>query len=441
MRRLVVLSCCMVVWMSGLCLAGAKEDYNQANKVYDAVRACMAVYSDRYGSLANRYLEQDGWKIEHYEQTSGGVDARVLVAKKQTGDGREIYVLAIVGTENAKDMKINLKVDKAYFAGSTLEEFEANVLKENVPSAEPKVHRGYHQFVQAVLTTKMLDAKGEPKLLSELLLADKNRKIYLAGHSLGGAAATLVGARLISMGVLPDQIEVITFGAPAVGNSAFAAQFAGILNLTRVVISGDPVTGVLQTLVGGYKQFGREVLWELPATADQPHSLAEYGDLAIKKYYDERQRALDSGEIKIVSSAEKLPRGAKVYIAPLQNNLPNPLKGEFWYMQQALSDQYRVLVPGCLLTAGPAFTNYRKQAAAVGCSWLIVPEVNGYRIKQEKNVYYITLDQTIYNVSTGAVASTVSFSMGTYSMTPLEAFIHDSRGAISSQKTIINGGK
>lgn len=428
----------MVFAMSGFVQAGAKEDYDQAYKMYIAAGACMAAYSDRYGSLANRYLEQDGWRIEHYQQAYGDVDARFLVAKKHTDDGQDIYVLAIVGTENAKDMKINLKTDKVYFAGSTLEEFEANAQKADIPSAEPKVHRGYHQFVQAGLMAKALDSKGESKLLCELLLADKNRKIYLTGHSLGGAAATLAGARLISMGVMPEQIEVITFGAPAVGNAVFAAQFAGTLNLTRVVIAGDPVTGVLQTLVGGYKQFGREVLWDLPATADQAHRLAEYGDLAIKKYYDQRQRALGSGEITLAIHAKSKTGVPGVYIAPLQNNLPESLAGEFWYMQQALSDQYRSLVPGCVLAEGTTAAAYRKQAAAAGCKWLIVPEVRGYRIKQEKNVYYITLDQTIYNVSTGNIASTVSFSMGTYNMTPLEAFIHDSRGVITNQISVLH---
>ncbi|HMM19270.1 MAG TPA: lipase family protein [Selenomonadales bacterium] len=434
MRRLVILTCCLIVWMSGLGQAGAREDYEQAYKVYIAAGACMAAYSDRYGGLANRYLEQNGWKIEHYEQTSGGADARFLVAKHRAGDGREMYVLAIVGTENARDVKTNLKVDKVYFAGSTLDEFEANSQKDDMPATAPKVHRGYHQFVQAALTASMPDGKGEPKPLSELLLADKNRKIYLVGHSLGGAAATLAGARLVSMGVLPEQIEIITFGAPAVGNAAFADQCGGALDLTRVVISGDPVTGALQTLVGGYKQFGREVLWEMPATADQPHRLAEYGDLAIKKYYDQRQQALASGEITLPSRSGKQPGEAGIYIAPLRNNLPEALTGEFWYMQQALADQYRELVPGYLLADAAAPAAYRKQAAAAGCKWLIIPEVRGYRAKQEKNVvYYITLDQTVYDVSTGAVASTVSFSMGTYNLTPLEAFIHDSRGVIANQ--------
>lgn len=425
MKWLIATVLCLALCVfPGLGYAGVKEDYEQGQKIFIAAGACFAAYSDRYGQLANKYLEQAGWQIDHYEKIGNSVDSRFLLATKSAGQGQPVFVLAFVGTENAKDMQANLETDKVYFAGANLDDFSGNAGKQEVPSSEPKVHRGFHEFVQAGLGVKVRDVDGDLKYVSELLLANKNKRIYLVGHSRGGAAATLAGARLVSMGVSPEQIEIITFGAPAVGNAAFAAQFGPVLNLTRVVIFGDPVTGVLQTLVGGYKQFGREVLWDDPVF-NHPHDITEYTDLAIKRYYDARQQAEKSGIIP--PRPDKGTSGAnagRVYIAPLKNSLRGRQTGEFPYIEQALRDEYRRVVPGYIFGDGADVDHLFKRAAQSGCKWLIVPEVSSYQMKDEQNVYYISLMQTIYDVTSRKVIKTGIFSTGTYNFTLLEAFIH-----------------
>ena len=55
-------------------------------------------------------------------------------------------------------------------------------------------------------------------LLTTLLQENPESKVDLAGHSLGGAAVTLLAARLTDLGVKSEQIEVITFGAPTAGS-------------------------------------------------------------------------------------------------------------------------------------------------------------------------------------------------------------------------------
>jgi len=326
MKQLLVVVCSIVIWMTpGFCYAEAMEDYDDAHKIYIAAGACAAVYSDRIGEVANRYLKQDGWKFDRYVQTQGHAGARFLFAKKDFGDGKQTYILAFVGTETSEDIDFDLQVDKVYFAGNTLEEFTANAAKEGVPSTSPKVHRGFLNFVESGLTAKTIDVDGTPLSLADMLLTNKECRIYLVGHSLGGAAATLAGAGLISMGVNPEQIEVITFGAPAVGNAAFAAQYDKVLKLTRIVISGDLVTGILQSLVGGYKQFGKEIHWEIDNSRDQNHNITEYIDVALKNYYDKRQQVLQAG-IKLPRSvATGYESGQSVYITPLKNSLPEAL--------------------------------------------------------------------------------------------------------------------
>jgi len=415
------------------------QDYEDAHKIYIAVGASVAAYDDRIGELTKEYLERDGWELDSYVQQQGNAGARFLLAKKDFGEGKQTYVLAFVGTETPADVNFDLKGDKVYFAGNSLEEFAINAAKRGVANTEPKVHRGFYEYMGSGLTAKTLGANGTPLLLSDILLANKDSKLYLVGHSLGGAAATLAGAGLINMGVHPEQVEVITFGAPAVGNAAFTAAFDPVLKLTRIVISGDPVTGIIQTLVGGYKQFGKEIRWTIRDTSDQNHRITEYVDLAVKNYYDKRQQALEAG-IQLRSPVVIAHEKQQVYIAPLKNNLPKGLTTEVWYMRQALCDKYGQRLPGCIIAPENDMNNWRTTAASAGYRWVVVPEVSVTQIRQEENINYINFSQTVYEVGTGAIVETASFSTGTYNLTPLEAFIHNLKGIDNNQSAWVLRG-
>ncbi|MEN6565984.1 MAG: hypothetical protein ABFC57_06755, partial [Veillonellales bacterium] len=424
MKRLLLLLLVagVLVCIPIISFAGPKEDYEQAYKIYLAAGASAAAYSDRLGDLANRYMEQDGWQIDHYIQVQGHTGARYLIARKE---GIPYYIVAIVGTENKRDIKTDLNVGKVYFAGSTPAEFAANAAKKDIPDTEPKVHRGFNEFIQAGPSAVLQNSQHTPISLPSLLTADKSRKLYLTGHSLGGAAATLAGARLLSIGISPEQMEIITFGAPAVGNAAFAAKFGPNLPLTRVVNSGDPVTGVLQTMVGSYQQFGREIKWYPPDTIDDAHRLTSYMDAAIKNYYDKRRQAIEAGMELPAPTAAKQTANGRVYIVPLRNNLPSDLTTDFWYMQEALQDEYRQTLPDYVTANSQTVpAAWQEEATASGCRWALTSEVSAIRVKQEKNTYYITVTQTVYDVATGTAVDTATYSTGTYNLTPLEAFIH-----------------
>jgi hypothetical protein len=423
MKRFSWLLAVLLWLLPAVCLADVRADFEEAYKLRMAAGACLAAYSDREGQLAYYYLTEEGWEIKQFRQTSEAADARFLLARKPADNSMpEAYLLAIVGTETIKDVKADLRTGKVYFAGSTAEEFAANAAKRDVGPGEPKVHQGFNDYVQTALTATTSDAAGgSQRRLAELLLADKNRKVFLVGHSLGGAAATIAGARLISMGVAPEQIEIITFGAPAVGNKAFADIFEPQLNLTRVVIRGDIVTGVLQGLVGGYYQFGREILWQQPRQVDlHPHDPLGYVDVALKNYYQVRQKALQAGAISLPPPLSPAEGRAHIQVAPAVSRLPAELAGEFWYMEQALTDEYRYGLRGAVLGTGNA-------GAAVDCRYTLVSEVSGKRLKNERNGYYINLQQTVLDAKSGAAVYVADFSTGTTSFTPLEAFIHATR--------------
>ncbi|MDT8903734.1 lipase family protein [Anaeroselena agilis] len=438
MKRLILL---LLVAIMTVCLApsaeaGVAEDFADAYEIRLAAAACLAAYSDRTGFLAREYLRQDGWEIIPFKKSSREADARFLLARNLTEKGRTRYVLAVVGTETFKDFQVDLRTDKVYFAGDTPDKFAANAKREDMPDTEPKVHRGFHEYVQTAFTART-DGEGQAKdrVLGELL-ADQSGEMLIVGHSLGGAAATIAGARLLATGVGPDQIRVITFGAPAVGNEAFGRQFSPKLNLTRVVIAGDPVTGVLQKLVGGYRQFGREMVWQRSALFEKgPHAMAEYLDLAMKNYYDRRTSAIQAG-VFTMPQASPPEAGPRLYIVPPADNLPAELKDEYRYMEQAFADQYRRLLPGYVL--GGAGVDPAKAAAAAGCRWYVVAELGGLKLKNERNQYFVTLHHTVYDTS-GHVVYLNAYSSVTANMTPLEALTHDAAGAVADLATWMEG--
>ena len=412
-RGLVCFLATSLILLTTLGYAGPREQYVEADKIHLSAGASVAAYQNRMGEIASRYLSQAGWRVDHYVQTAGRSGARFLVATRRAELGDPLYVVAIVGTENSKDVKMDLKTGKAGFAG---------------PDSPEKVHQGFKEFIQAGPTAIARNSGTPLPNFPELLKMNQRAKLLLTGHSLGGAAATLAGAYLIELGINPSQIEVISFGAPAVGNAAFAEKYGAVLNLTRVVINGDPVVTVLQGLVGGYRQFGQEIKFTIPETLEDPHNIAGYLDVAMKNHYDKRQAALLAGEAPLEQFVDRPVDLGKVCIAPLQNKLPNSLAGEYVYMREALLEEYRQTLPAATLLSAENPSEQISAATAQECRWLVAPRVEGVAVRQEKKIYYITNQQIVYEVQTQAVVDVADFSTGTYNLTPLEAFVHGFKG-------------
>ena len=412
--------------------AGALAEYEEAHKFYLVAIACMAAYSDRVAGFALNELEQEGWQAEAYVKTSSKTDARFLLSTKlQPKNDQPLYLLAVVGTETLKDVMTNLLVEKVYFAGVTPEEFEANAALKDVANSYPKVHKGYNHYVQEALAAQGRDGTEKSKRrLTDMLLAHKDGKLYLVGHSMGGAMATLAGARLIDMGVRPEQIEIITFGAPAVGNEAFRKQFEPVLNLTRIVTDGDPVTVALQKLVKGYKQFGQEIHWQVPNNMTvEPHQMTIYLDLATKHYYQKRQQAIQAGVLPgLVNEAQSAAGAPKIYVAPIGNHLSPVLQEEFFYMKEALQDEYRRTLPGYFIdTAQKGEGNVFEKARLADCQWVLETEIHENKIKNELSGFYITLEQSLQPVDKGNIVKFASYGRSSRTSTPLQALIHDTR--------------
>ena len=93
------------------------------------------------------------------------------------------------------------------------------------PAADPdlgSVHSGFEQAFQAVWPALMQQISAWQKAGK----LSANPKVYVTGHSKGGALAMLAAVKL-KAAKLPVT-EVTTFGAPRVGGADFAKRYAGI---------------------------------------------------------------------------------------------------------------------------------------------------------------------------------------------------------------------
>lgn len=98
-----------------------------------------------------------------------------------------------------------------------------------------KVHRGFKESAEDV---------WEP-LLDKIKQYGKKRTIWICGHSLGAAMATLVAFRLQRTDHLPSPEALFTYGSPKVGNKEYieGIKASGIVH-HRFVNGADIVTRV-----------------------------------------------------------------------------------------------------------------------------------------------------------------------------------------------------
>jgi len=447
-KKLMLLLICVFLQIAALwpgpVSAGPVEDYREAQLQYLTAVASFASYPGADGDIAAAIMRRDGWLIIPYIENDETAQAMFLLAWK-AGEGLPTeYLMAIAGTHNTEGIKLAFKAGKAYFAGRTLKEFADNADKKNdLPPKAPLVHRGFHQYVQTALATDLQPPAGKTagRKLNELLLDHPDWKVYLTGHSAGGSAATLLAARLIDMGVKPDQLKIVTFAAPAVGNAAFAEKYSPALDLTRVVVAGDPIPDALQRIAGGFQQFGSEIRWKIDGyTFDEKHYPYIYLDCAVKNYYDKRLIAMKSAATNLAPGEQPVQEGKRLYIAAINNNLPQNLNGEFPYMREVLLDQYRDAVPAYFIGEMNAkvpltFDELRSKAAAAGCDRMVV--VNIWGKKQDDPANYsgglvtkaadaydlIVIEQVVFSVPDGELVDGRTYEKGSKYFTAIGALL------------------
>ncbi len=418
----------------------------------------LASYSDRIGLVARESLADRGWVLQPYREDTKKVAAKYYFMKNDVsprGVGAR-YVVSVTGTSDLKDVKADLAIRKVPFAGSTPEEFEREMKRSKMNHAEPLVHGGFANYTQTAFFSHRENGKTFGEEIVELLKNEPDAKLCVTGHSLGGAVAVLFAARLMAMGVSTEQLDVVTFGAPAVGNRAFADAYSD-LHIDRIAMASDPIHAVLQSFDTSYAQFGSLQRWQRPRGSDRfAHDMTVYADVALRRYYDfvtekrrEAERFQEDGvpyEGDAMRSRTSFEEGREKPSVLLfaDYELDDAIADDLPYMRLAVFDILNREVDGMAAsrTAFSAMPGENKvaeairQAKEIGCRYVLIQQYKSERIKNKRTGYKVSLEETLYD-TTGNPLVVQGFTTNTDTMTPILAAMYNEVAGRESRRGVL----
>ena len=389
--------------------------------------ASEAAYSGELSELLRARLTAAGWEIVGAETVGHrGTVGRFFHMVRRDADGAELHLIAFPGTERGSDVWTDLRMKRAAFGGHSPAEFLA---VRDTPREErggmPLVHRGFLDYCQAALFTDAAEGETAGERLAADLRAHPSEKLYLTGHSLGGAAAILAAARLSDLGVSPDQLIVTTFGAPAVGNEDFVRSYQDRFTLRRVVMRGDPVKDALPSPLG-FHHFGERIDWQ-PArtTAAFLHTMTVYVDAALRRLYDTHD---SSGALTLLVGKENRTAGHTVYLAPIEVEVDDALAEDVPYLRAVLRDAQYVRNAATVFapadTSGPLDVTAQARAArTVGAEQMLVYRISGEKLRDAHETYRLTLERSVYDRD-GNLLAAGARSAATGALTPMEVILY-----------------
>lgn len=365
-----------------------------------AAASCLGVYLPQ-DSREFDYLRSLGWQIDAQSVAQGNVETNFAVAQKEFPEfGGKIYLVTFRGSASKNDWKLNLKTERVNYGGKTLAEME-QIAAQPLDKTQPAVHAGFNSYVDTVLRKTVIDEQGRWRGVFREVLAQPDAHLLLTGHSLGGAAATLLGERLVSLGFPEEKFTVVTFGAPAIGNAAFADTYGESIELLRITNTNDPVPGGLQTFFGGYKQFGEHYKYELSTKiSSMQHDMAMYFDYSISEYYRERDRQISLDRLAPVPDY-KMTQGKPVVALWLNTSTELNKLAYVTDIKRFITDEYRRLLPSYVIMEKhlpkDAYTrnDLLELSKREGADYMLICGIDGNQPQQEK-YWYLTLEQALF---------------------------------------------
>lgn len=395
MKKLLILLAIML----NLNVANAAEMNAETEQLICALSA-TAAYSDESGDLAKRFFEVRGWKVNVFENPSGKINVKIHFMSNTDAAGNVTKVFFITGTEDLKDVGIDVKIKPVPF---------------NEDDEKILVHRGFRDYADAALSEGILE------FLVAYIDRHPEEKIYITGHSLGGAISMMIAARLVDAGANLSNVKIVTFGAPAVGNKSFAENYQDKINLTRIVMESDLIDVSLNLF--GYEHFGEVVKYKQAEASNQhSHAMTLYLDTALRNFYDAGL------EFNFANKIE-----TPIYIAPIRivKESFKPINEN--YVKSILRDGYISRFSN--VTFGePNYTEIKKSAdfsysvseyidAAKnsGSKFIIVPLIHTKPIKDSKQPATRVLFEEMIFDAQGHLLSMNTSGMTTNSVTILDA--------------------
>ena len=411
MKNLLIMHCllAMLIFFTNAAKVSAENELETEEIRLVCAICSMGAYSDDESYLMRSMLNERGWTIEKIAQKNNRADARAYLVSKNN-----VKVLAIAGTENLKDVEVNFRVGRVHLNDNTT----LNPYEEDV-SDKIFVHRGFRDYADVILSD------GLAERLKNSVANNPNETIYLTGHSLGGAVATIAAIRLADSGISTKNLKVITFGAPAVGSRMLAKNYSDKIDLTRVVMRGDVIKRSLRVL--GYVQFGETLEYKQSSSSDHmEHKMSVYLDCAIRNY-------LKAGGTLRYENTNKI--ATPIYVAPI-----HLVKGDFHSEDEklilsALDDSLRNDFSN--LTFAPIqsikinekkildedFDEFATEGKNLGCKYTLVRIIRAKKIRDAQDGRrFVTLEEIILDKN-GIPLSMQTSGESTEELTIFEAAI------------------
>lgn len=427
-RSKLIVSVCLVCALITIAApkAEAFEDTAERARIRLACAlASMASYHDELNVMVETMLRKSGWTAVQYYKVSPEAEAKYTVFRTAENEAfPPMIILSFTGTESNMDTSVDVRMHRVPFGGKSPEEFRQTAEQEKHNGDTPLVHQGFNDYITAALFSKPVSAKESRTMgeyIADSLKANPDEKLYITGHSLGGAVAVIAAARLSDMGVAPHQLEVVTFGAPAVANESFAKAYGDKMRIERVIMQGDPVKYVFQAISGGYVQFGeKKYLRPLPESEHFPHRMVVYLDSILRDYYDillKTEAALPKTDP--LTNQPNIP--AKIFVAAPMYDLDDVFKSSQPYIEMLLNDEISSEFEYTVFSKEETnLSNLSRLARAAGCDYVMVQSLEGKRQRFSENEFRLTLSESIYDLN-GNLLSASSSSTAITNMTPLEA--------------------
>ncbi len=421
--------CCLLV--SGLSMSVAhaamndrqplSQDYIEKYFTSVAAASCLGIYLPQSSNEFN-YLRNTGWMISPRKYTQDHTETNFAIAMKQFPKiNRTIYMVTFRGSASKADWGINLKTNKVNFGGSTIAEMES-IAAAPIQELTPSVHAGFNKYVNTVMHGSVVDENGSLKGVFKAAFEDKNATLVLTGHSLGGAAATILGARLSDMGMPKDRMVVVTFGAPAIGNEEMAQVYGDKINLLRITNTADPVPGSLQTFFSKYKQFGKHIKYSIsPKISSMQHAMAYYFDYSVSEYYHELDNQIALGRMHGLPDKVETAGMPKVAIwLQASDNLKRV--ASITDIRRFALDEIKLMLPSYEVMDTSVKLNAYEHANLVqiskehGADYVLILGIDGKR-PQHADYWYLNMEQVLFDgeghlMTMGSYAKKVAPSAG-----------------------------